>query len=62
MKTYTKPSVEAIQLSLENRVALVIGSADSAPTIGGGDAGWTREKGGWSSEDWAEVEEENGDF
>ena len=62
MKTYTKPSVEAIQLSLENRVALVIGSADSASTIGGDDAGWTREKGGWSSEDWAEVEEKNGDF
>ena len=59
MKTYTKPSTEAIQLSLENQVALVIGSADGAPTIGGDDAGWTREMGGgWSSENWSDVEDE----
>ena len=56
MKTYTKPSVKAIELHVENDIALVIGSATN-DTVSGDDAGWTRE-GGWSSENWTDVEDE----
>ena len=57
MKTYTKPSVKAIELHVENDIALVIGSATNAGEVSGNDAGWTRE-GGWSSENWTDVEDE----
>ena len=57
MKTYTKPSVEAIELHIENDIALVIGSATGSGTVGGSNGGWTRE-GGWSSENWSEIEDE----
>ena len=56
MKTYTKPSVKAIELHVENDIALVIGSA-TGDTVSGDDAGWTRD-GGWSSENWTEAEDE----
>lgn len=57
MKTYTKPSVKAIELHVENDIALVIGSATGAGTVNDQTGGWTRE-GGWSSENWSEAEED----
>ena len=54
-KTYTTPKSECVNLISENMIAASIGVSDT--TIDAGNA-FSNKKGGWSSDDWSGVEEE----
>lgn len=54
MKKYIMPSVKVMKI--ENHELLCASlPIDTTEIVNGG---WTREKGGWSSENWSDVEED----
>ena len=58
MKKYTMPSVKVMHI--ENHELLCTSlPIDSSEVVTGG---WTRESGGWSSENWSEIEDEEEDY
>ena len=62
-KTYFAPATKVVNLSTEDSLMLTLSVQDSNTTVGdpnnpGNDPGQLTRDGGWSSENWTDVEEE----
>ena len=59
-KTYFAPATKVVNLSTEDSLMLTLSVQDPGTTVGGGnnDPGQLTRDGGWSSENWTDVEDE----
>lgn len=57
-KTYIHPQTWAVRLEMTEMLALSLGVDNGSGGSLGGEDDWLTREGGWSSDDWGELEDE----